>query len=177
MAEDYEIGRVQDDLDELSSLLTSESDSRGLFAHALRVAPDTLQMELTAAASKTSMQVAPARRDIEAALNGIPDADREAQKSRLALQALTAVGYLEASVNDVVATSALPAATLAAGQPSGALGAFIGKLKSILGKIQAGILSFLSKYMNFQSWSIAGELTGGVPWLSGSATLTLNFGP
>jgi hypothetical protein len=30
--------------------------------------------------------------------------------------------------------------------------------------------------MTFESWSIAGELTGGVPWLSGSATLTLNFG-
>lgn len=177
MAEDYEIGRVQNDLDELSSLLTSESDSSGLLAHALGVAPDTLQTQLSAAASKASMQVEPARRDIDAALKGIPAADGQAQKSRLALQALTAVGYLEASVNDVVATSALPTGTPAAGQAAGALGAFIGKLKSILGKIQAGILSFLSKYMNFQSWSIAGELTGGVPWLSGSATLTLNFGP
>ena len=96
----------------------------------------------------------------------------------MALQALTAVGYLEANVNDVVATSAVPATSATATmQVSGPLGAFIGKLKSVLAKIQSGILSFLSKYMNFQSWSIAGELTGGMPWLSGSATLTLNFGP
>lgn len=59
----------------------------------------------------------------------------------------------------------------------GPLGAFIGKLKSVVAKIQSGLLRFLSNYMTIQSWSVAGQLTGGVPWLSGSTTLTLTFGP
>jgi hypothetical protein len=176
MAEDYEVGRVRSDLDELSTVLTGASEGTGLFAHALRAAPDTLHAPFAAAAGSVATQIEPARRDIDAALTGIPTAGGPAERSGLALRALTAVGYLEAGVNDVVASGALPASPPAPGQPAGALGAFIGKLKSILGKIQAGILSFLSKYMDVESWSISGELTGGLPWLGGAATLTLTFG-
>jgi hypothetical protein len=175
--EDNEIQAVQSDLEELTALLDSQPEPESIPGRALQATPESLLPDLTAAILTARSRVHPARETIDRTLDALPAKDSPAEKSSLALQALTAVGTLEAAVNDVAATGgASITGSPTTPQPSGPLAAFIGKLKSILAKIQSGILSFLSKYMTFQSWSIAGELTGGVPWLSGSATLTLNFG-
>ncbi len=78
-------------------------------------------------------------------------------------------------VNDLATTADPTAGTGAAVavQPAG----FINRLKTALGKISSSLMSSLSKYMRFQSWSISGGLTGGVPWLTGTVTLQLTFGP
>lgn len=177
MSDDYEIAALQVDFDELDSLLDVDSLDRTIPGLGLQATRKSLKPEVKVAMTKAQRHLQQARDSIKEALEGIRDAQDDARKNRLAVQALTTFGSLEANVNDVVATTGAVTTASSSTAPVGALGVFIGKLKSVLAKIQAGMLSFLAKYVNFQSWSIAGQLTGGVPWLSGSATLTLTFGP
>lgn len=68
-------------------------------------------------------------------------------------------------------------ASSSTGVPKGRIGRWLTRLRSILAKVSAGLVSFLSKYMTLTSWSISGQLSAGVPGVSSySGTLTLTFG-
>jgi hypothetical protein len=102
--EDNEIQAVQSDLEELTALLDSQPEPESIPGRALQATPESLLPDLTATILTARSRVHPARETIDRTLDELPAVDSPAEKSRLALQALTAVGTLEAAVNDVAAT-------------------------------------------------------------------------
>jgi len=182
-----------DDFEEVCRLLDPSDDTpANSFARlAFAAAPVDRQAEIQRKIGTTRAQLEDARDAVQRVISRLPNETDPEKQSELAVQALTALGTLDANVNDLVATAELhtpaDASAIASAfapsppagqttQPAGVARKFINKVKTALSKINASLLNFLTKYMKFQSWSVSGQLTGGVPWLSGSVTLALTFG-
>ncbi len=189
MSEAPEQLAFDEDFDELRRLLGPVDDiPTGSTEHAFAARYGERLPEIQQKLGTIRARLNDAQQAVKRVTSELPDEKDPAKQSQLAVQALTALGTVEANVNDVaatadlsllglgsVATTSQSAAPVAASL--GVFGGFINKVKATLGKINASLISFLAKYMTFQSWTVSGQLTGGVPWLSGSVTLALTFGP
>lgn len=165
--------------------VTADQTDRWAFA-TRRV--EGMQPEIRPRLDAISARLDDAEEAVKRVTRQLPAENDPGEQSQLAVQALTALGTVEANVNDVAATADLDLlggataaqtarTAISVTAPPGVVGGFINKVKAALGKIHASLMSFLAKYMKFQSWTVSGQLTGGVPWLSGSVTLALTFGP
>jgi hypothetical protein len=95
-----------------------------------------------------------------------------ASANQQALQAIAALGSLEAQFNYFDARAALPLAAAAAAAWAG-LSAY---LKTILQKISSQLWQLLARLLTLKEWSVAGSAGVSLFGLGGNAQIQLTFG-
>ncbi|MEV5480955.1 MULTISPECIES: hypothetical protein [Streptomyces] len=161
---------MMNDEDSFEAHMVWLENDLSLILERLRQAPAMESSEETSAERDVLNRVEASKRDIVTSIRELRRSTEGPERERLAAQALSAVGMLEADVASLETHDPDPnTGRLVAG--------FHQYIKPLIAAASRRLWHLICKYLPLKEWKVEGEVSGGIPALAlGKVSLGLTFG-